>query len=107
MHHQLPGSTLLCAPPIGNGIREWLLCTPAATLHATQCLLPGLTPVHAPLVLWVDVQVGQTHRSTRTLGTVSHMAPELLRLGRMSSAADVYAFSIMSECCAWSWVLVH
>jgi hypothetical protein len=25
------------------------------------------------------------------------MAPELLRLGRMSSAADVYAFSIMSE----------
>jgi serine/threonine protein kinase len=41
--------------------------------------------------------VGQTHRSTRTLGTVSHMAPELLRLGRMSSAADVYAFGIMSE----------
>eukprot|EP00775_Hariotina_reticulata_P011575 gene11575-11719_t len=38
---------------------------------------------------------GQTHRSTHTLGTVSHMAPELLRFGKMSTAADVYSFGIM------------
>eukprot|EP00798_Chlamydomonas_sp_ICE-L_P009856 gene9856-7747_t len=36
----------------------------------------------------------QTHLSTRTMGTVSHMAPELLRSGKLSPAADVYAFGI-------------
>ena len=30
-------------------------------------------------------------------GTVTHMAPELLSEGANSSAADVYAFGIMSE----------
>lgn len=29
-------------------------------------------------------------------GTVTHMAPELLQGGRMSSAADVYAFGVLS-----------
>lgn len=38
---------------------------------------------------------GQTHRSTHTLGTVSHMAPELLRFGKMSPAVDVFSFGIM------------
>lgn len=53
---------------------------------------------------------GQTHRSTHSLGTVSHMAPELLRFGKMSPAVDVFAFGIMSECarvwqnvCFMSW----
>eukprot|EP00798_Chlamydomonas_sp_ICE-L_P018287 gene18287-24745_t len=36
----------------------------------------------------------QTHLSTRTMGTVSHTAPELLRSGKLSPAADVYAFGI-------------
>ena len=36
-----------------------------------------------------------THRSTRTFGTVTHCSPELLRSGRASPAADVYAFGIM------------
>lgn len=40
---------------------------------------------------------GQTHRSTRTVGTVSHMPPELLRVGKKSPAGDVYAFGVMSE----------
>ena len=31
-------------------------------------------------------------------GTVTHMAPELLSEGANSSAADVYAFGIMSKC---------
>eukprot|EP00775_Hariotina_reticulata_P006812 gene6812-7028_t len=42
-----------------------------------------------------SLNVGQSHKSTRTLGTVSHMAPEQLRLGRLSPACDVYAFGIM------------
>ncbi|KAI8467040.1 MAG: kinase-like domain-containing protein [Monoraphidium minutum] len=45
------------------------------------------------------LKVGQTHRSTRTVGTVTHMPPELLRLGKLSPAGDVYAFGIiMWEC---------
>lgn len=38
-----------------------------------------------------------THRTTNSCGTMSHMAPELLRYGRLSPAVDVYAFGIMSE----------
>jgi mitogen-activated protein kinase kinase kinase 11 len=40
---------------------------------------------------------GTTHRSTASLGTITHMAPELLRNGRMSPSADVYSFGILSE----------
>uniref|UniRef100_A0A383WBA4 Protein kinase domain-containing protein n=1 Tax=Tetradesmus obliquus TaxID=3088 RepID=A0A383WBA4_TETOB len=36
-----------------------------------------------------------THRTTNTVGTMSHMPPELLRYGRMSPAVDVYAFGVM------------
>jgi serine/threonine protein kinase len=32
------------------------------------------------------LQAGQSHRSTRTFGTLNHTAPELLRLGRLSPA---------------------
>ncbi|KIY95200.1 hypothetical protein MNEG_12761 [Monoraphidium neglectum] len=38
---------------------------------------------------------GQTHRSTRTVGTITHMPPELLRFGQLSAAGDVYAFGII------------
>lgn len=34
----------------------------------------------------------ETHRSTRTTGTVTHMPPELLRSGKLMPAGDVYAF---------------
>eukprot|EP00775_Hariotina_reticulata_P003316 gene3316-3593_t len=37
----------------------------------------------------------ETHRTTNTVGTMSHMPPELLRYGRMSPAADIYAFGVM------------
>lgn len=33
---------------------------------------------------------GATHRSTASLGTITHCAPEMLRSGHMSRAADVY-----------------
>lgn len=38
---------------------------------------------------------GMTHNSTQNLGTISHCAPELLQDGRVSPAADVYAFGVM------------
>lgn len=41
---------------------------------------------------------GATHRSTQTMGTISHSAPEVLTTGRLSPAADVYSFGIMSKC---------
>lgn len=41
---------------------------------------------------------GATHRSTASMGTITHMAPEVLRSGHMSAAGDVYSFGIMSEC---------
>lgn len=45
------------------------------------------------------LNAGQSHRSTRTFGTLNHAPPELLRLGRLSPAADLYAFGILAwEC---------
>jgi len=41
------------------------------------------------------LNAGATHRSTGTLGTITHQPPELLRLGKMSPAGDVYAFGIL------------
>ncbi|WIA13591.1 hypothetical protein OEZ85_007157 [Tetradesmus obliquus] len=38
---------------------------------------------------------GATHRSTASMGTITHMAPEVLRSGHISPAADVYSFAIM------------
>lgn len=31
------------------------------------------------------------------VGTLSHMAPEVLQEGRLSTAADVYSFGVLSE----------
>ncbi|KAF8065921.1 MRE11 [Scenedesmus sp. PABB004] len=36
-----------------------------------------------------------THRTTNTVGTLSHMSPELLRYGRLSPAVDIFAFGVM------------
>lgn len=36
----------------------------------------------------------ETHVSSMFQGTLSHMAPEVLLSGRMSKAADVYAFGV-------------
>jgi serine/threonine protein kinase len=42
---------------------------------------------------------GVTHHTTQHLGTITHCAPEILQDGRLSPAADVYAFGIMSKSC--------
>jgi len=47
---------------------------------------------------------GATHRSTASLGTITHCAPEVLRSGRLSKATDVYAYGILSECHAVLWL---
>eukprot|EP00775_Hariotina_reticulata_P012693 gene12693-12824_t len=36
-----------------------------------------------------------SHRTTETQGTITHMSPERLTSGRMSPAADVFAFGVM------------
>jgi len=38
---------------------------------------------------------GCSHRFTETQGTLSHVAPELMREGKLSAAVDVYAFGIL------------
>ncbi|KAI8466992.1 MAG: hypothetical protein J3K34DRAFT_524069 [Monoraphidium minutum] len=72
----------------------------ANVLLASSTAAPfGLIAKVADFGLSRMLKVGQTHRSTRTVGTVTHMPPELLRLGKLSPAGDVYAFGIiMWEC---------
>ncbi|KAF8065427.1 serine/threonine-protein kinase/receptor R831 [Scenedesmus sp. PABB004] len=65
----------------------------------------GLEALHAECVCHGDLNARnglsrviheqQTHRTTNTLGTMSHMPAELLRYGRMSPAVDVYSFGVM------------
>ena len=48
----------------------------------------------------------QTRVETRTYGTITHMAPEVLRANTASKAADVYSFGIIlwemaAGCRAW------
>jgi serine/threonine protein kinase len=48
-----------------------------------------------------SLATAQTHLSTQTHGTVTHMAPELLENGKLSRASDVYSFGILM------WELVN
>jgi serine/threonine protein kinase len=48
----------------------------------------------------------QTRVETRTYGTITHMAPEVLRANIVSKAADVYSFGVIlwemaAGCRAW------
>lgn len=43
------------------------------------------------------LRAGQSHCSTFNAGTITHQAPEVLRFGRLSPAADVYAFGIICK----------
>ena len=43
----------------------------------------------------------RTHVSTRTHGTVAYQPPEVLAAGRVSRAADVWAFAVL----AWELVV--
>jgi hypothetical protein len=48
------------------------------------------------------LRAGQSHCSTAAAGTITHQAPEVLRSGHLSPAADIYAFGIIRE---WPVVL--
>jgi serine/threonine protein kinase len=52
----------------------------------------GLTAKVSDFGLSRALGVNQTHQSTRTVGTVTHVPPELLLQGKLSHKADVYAF---------------
>ncbi|WIA34787.1 hypothetical protein OEZ86_013090 [Tetradesmus obliquus] len=54
----------------------------------------GMTAKLADLGLSRALQQHTTHRTTQTVGTMSHMPPELLGYGRMSTAVDIYAYGI-------------
>ena len=41
------------------------------------------------------IHIGERTVATQTYGTVTHMPPELLAEGRLSKAADVYAFGVL------------
>jgi len=41
------------------------------------------------------LRAGQSHCSTASAGTITHQAPEVLRHGHLSPAADIYAFGII------------
>eukprot|EP00879_Flechtneria_rotunda_P006242 GHRR01006561.1.p1 GENE.GHRR01006561.1~~GHRR01006561.1.p1 ORF type:complete len:1065 (+),score=502.91 GHRR01006561.1:445-3195(+) len=45
------------------------------------------------------LHVGQSHCSTAAAGTITHQAPEVLKRGYLSPAADVYAFGIICKYC--------
>lgn len=65
--------------------------------HAPNKLI--LIRAHSSMLCFVcgrrSLTAGQSHRSTRTLGTFNRAPPELLRSGRLSPACDVYAFGVM------------
>jgi len=42
------------------------------------------------------LDLDMTHISTHTYGTISYMPPELLSQGKMTRAADVYSFGMLS-----------
>lgn len=89
-------------------------------LHSRNCVHGDLKPAnvllkHEPAApfghlakvsdfgLSKTMTTGQSHRSTKTLGTFNRAPPELLRLGRLSPACDMYAFGILmvrAACCA-------
>lgn len=67
---------------------------PSTDLFAKPCCRCRVVLLSPP-VACRSLTAGQSHRSTRTLGTFNRAPPELLRLGRLSPACDVYAFGVM------------
>ncbi|WIA13815.1 hypothetical protein OEZ85_007362 [Tetradesmus obliquus] len=55
----------------------------------------GLVAKLADLGLSRVINQHRTHRTTHTFGTLSHMPPCLLREGRLTTRADVYAFAMV------------
>jgi serine/threonine protein kinase len=48
-----------------------------------------------------ELDPGKTHCSTTSLGTITHVAPEVLLSGKQTKAGDVYSFGMLSELLDW------
>ncbi|KAG2440597.1 hypothetical protein HYH02_010177 [Chlamydomonas schloesseri] len=69
----------------------------ASVWSVSQLPLPaGFVAKVADFGLSKALKEGQTHHSTKTVGTVTHQPPELLRSGKLTLSGDVYSFGIMA-----------
>ena len=64
----------------------------------------GLSKLLAEIAPVSVANLTEDNQNRDCSGTVTHMAPELLSEGANSSAADVYAFGIMSEFLQSDWI---
>lgn len=63
----------------------------ASLWSVSQVPLPaGFVAKVADFGLSKALKEGQTHHSTKTVGTVTHQPPELLRSGKLTLSGDVY-----------------
>ncbi|GIM09632.1 hypothetical protein Vretimale_13478 [Volvox reticuliferus] len=90
MPSHLPWTLLLPTPPLLT--LTWLTAPPGRAI--VVALLPYAVKV-ADFGLSRCLKEGQTHHSTKTVGTVTHMPPELLRSGKLTLSGDVYSFGII------------
>ena len=63
-------------------------------LKSSGCEGRGIIAKIADFGLSVKIDHKETHMSNVFQGTMTHMAPEIMLEGRISKAADVYAFGI-------------
>lgn len=74
-----------------------MMCISASSNDANtdDSAMVELIPKVADFGLSRVVAEGASHHSTRTMGTITHQAPELMRSGRLSKAADVFSFGVL------------
>lgn len=70
-------------------------------MHANTAHRLVATPCNAEQVadfsMTRALDAGKTHCTTTSLGTISHMAPEVVLTGKQTKPGDVYAFGMLSE----------
>jgi serine/threonine protein kinase len=75
--------------------------SPVPAADSTTLLLPLLLPITLQVTDFTLTRVldaGKTHCSTTSLGTITHVAPEVLLSGKQTKAGDVYSYGLLSEC---------
>uniref|UniRef100_A0A383WMY9 Protein kinase domain-containing protein n=1 Tax=Tetradesmus obliquus TaxID=3088 RepID=A0A383WMY9_TETOB len=84
------------------------VCYVKAPLGCSNSNRPGSSNGSSRLVCKVtdftmtrQLDPGQTHASTTTLGTITHVAPEVLLSGKQTKAGDVYSFGMLI------WEVLH
>jgi serine/threonine protein kinase len=60
-----------------------------------QSTLSGQRPITKVSDFGVSRSLTMSHKTTEARGTITHMSPEWLKSGRLSPAADVFAFGVM------------